>query len=295
MAEPEARSAPLVRTRKVGDIRIHALDAGRVHLEGGAMFGVVPRVLWEKKIAPDDRHRIPLALRCLLIEAPDALVLVDTGVGNKEDAKFMDVFGVENEGDPTRLEDAIRAAGFQPDDVDIVLQTHLHFDHVGGAALKRDDGTVGSAFPAARYVVQRGELELSKKPNERIRASYLQRNIEPITEAGLWDLVEGNVEITPGVRVEVTPGHTPSHQCAFVESGGETACFLADLCPTTAHIPLPWIMAYDLEPLVTLQTKREYWRRAVEGSWLLVFEHDAEVPWGRLDPDWKSLRVEEDG
>ena len=161
--------------------------------------------------------------------------------------------------------------------------------------MKRDDGTVRPAFPAARYVVQREELKLSKKLNERIRASYLQRNIGPITEAGLWDLVEGNAVITPGVRVEVTPGHTPSHQCALVESGGETACFLADLCPTTAHIQLPWIMAYDLEPLVTLQTKREYWRRAVEGSWLLVFEHDAEVPWGRLDPDWKSLRVEEDG
>ncbi|MSR22279.1 MAG: MBL fold metallo-hydrolase [Gemmatimonadetes bacterium] len=293
MAPSETGSASLALTRKVGSIRIHALDAGRVRLEGGAMFGVVPRVLWEKRIAPDARHRIPIALRCLLIEAPDALVLVDTGVGNKEDAKFRDVFGVENDGDPTRLEDAIRAAGFDPGDVDIVLLTHLHFDHVGGAAMKREDGSIVPAFPKARYVVQRGELEFSRGANERIRASYLQRSIEPITTAGLWDLLDGDTLVTPGVRAVVTPGHTPHHQCVLVESGGETACFLADLCPTAAHLPLPWIMAYDLEPLVTLETKRALWRCAIEEDWLLVFEHDPQTPWGRLDSDGKALRLGE--
>jgi len=286
----EPDGPPLVESRNVGRIRIHALHAGVARLDGGAMFGVVPRTLWERRIAPDERNRIPLALRCLLIEGPDALVLVDTGVGNKEDDKFRDIYGVENRGDPTRLEDAVRAAGFQPDDIDLVVLTHLHFDHAGGGTRRREDGSVEPAFPGARYVVQRGELAFSALRNERVRASYLPLNVEPITEAGLWQLVDGPAEVTRGVRVIPTPGHTPHHQSVLVESDGERACFLADLCPTTAHIPLPWIMGYDLEPLVTLESKRELWRRACDEDWLLIFEHDPHVAWGRLDPQGMELR-----
>jgi glyoxylase-like metal-dependent hydrolase (beta-lactamase superfamily II) len=156
-----------------------------------------------------------------------------------------------------------------------------------------EDGIVVPAFPGARYMVQRGELDFSRGGNERIRASYLSRNIEPITAAGLWDLLEGDVSVAPGVSVLRAPGHTPHHQCVLVESQGETACFLADLCPTTAHLRLPWIMGYDLEPLVTLETKRELWRRAIGEDWLLIFEHDAAVPWGRLDAGGTNLREEE--
>jgi len=276
---------PLVRTRRVGSIRIHALEAGLQWLDGGAMFGVVPRPLWERRIPPDERHRIPLALRCLLIEAPEALVLVDTGIGNKESTRFKDLYGVSNEGEPTRLEDAIRAAGFTPDDVDIVLDTHLHFDHAGGNTVLLPDGAVVPAFPRARYVVQAGELAFAHSANERIRASYLGHNFEPVSSSGLWELAVGEAEVTRGVRVLPTPGHTPHHQSVLVESDGETACFLADVCPTSAHLPLPWIMGYDLEPLVTLESKRGLWTRARSEGWLLVFEHDPEVPWGRLDPD----------
>jgi glyoxylase-like metal-dependent hydrolase (beta-lactamase superfamily II) len=276
---------PLSRTITVGSIRIHALEAGLQWLDGGAMFGVVPKPLWEKRIPADPRNRIPLALRCLLVEAPNALVLVDTGIGNKENAKFREIYGVENRGDPTRLEDAIRHAGFDPTDVDIVLDTHLHFDHAGGNTIRDEDGRVVPAFPAARYVVQAGELEFAKSRNERIRASYLEANHAPITEAGLWDVVRGEAQVTDGVSVLPTPGHTPHHQSVLVTSDGETACFLADVCPTVAHLPLPWIMGYDLEPLVTLESKRGLWARALEEQWLLVFEHDPEVAWGRLDPD----------
>jgi glyoxylase-like metal-dependent hydrolase (beta-lactamase superfamily II) len=286
---PDAPS-PLVLTRTVGSIRIHALDAGRQRLDGGAMFGVVPKPLWEKRIPADARNRIPLALRCLLVEAPEALVLVDTGIGNKEDDRFREIYGVENEGEPTRLEDAIRAAGFAPDDIDIVLLTHLHFDHAGGATVRGVDGTVSPAFPGARHVVQRGELDFAASPSERVRASYLERNLAPLTRAGIWSLVEGEAEITRGVRVLPTPGHTPYHQSVLVESDGETACYLADACPTVAHIPLPWIMGYDLEPLVSLETKRALWRRARDEDWLLVFEHDAHTPWGRLDAEARGLR-----
>jgi len=246
------------------------------------MFGVVPRPLWEKKIPPDHRHRIPLALRCLLIEAPNALVLVDTGVGNKESEKFRDIYGVDNGGDPTRLEDAIRSLGFELEDVDLVVNTHLHFDHAGGNMVARSDGSFVPSFPEARFVIQKGELEFADSPNERVRASYMGKNYKPLVEAGRVDAVEGSTSLVQGVRLLLTPGHTPFHQSVVLESQGEIAIFLADLCPTSAHLPLPWIMGYDLEPLVTLETKRTVLERAREEGWILIFQHDAAVPWGRF-------------
>ena len=272
------------RSTKVGGIRIHTIEAGRQWLDGGAMFGVVPKPLWERRIPADDRNRIPLALRCLVVEAPGALVLIDTGIGNKESEKFHDLYGVENEGAPSMLEDGLRAAGFSPDDVDIVLSTHLHFDHAGGNTFADEDGRITPSFPRARYVVQKGEFDFAHGGNERVRASYLSKNFDPIAEAGLWDFVDGPAVVTDGVRVLPSPGHTPFHHSVLIESEGQTACYLADVCPTAAHVPLPWIMGYDLEPLVTLESKRGLWTRAREEDWLLVFEHDPEVAWGRLDP-----------
>lgn len=273
---------PLRRSRELGGFRLHALEAGLQHLDGGAMFGVVPKPLWTRRIPADDRNRIPLALRCLLVETPDALVLIDTGAGNKEDEKFVDIYGIQNAGSPTRLEDALRDAGFAPDDVDIVIDTHLHFDHAGGNTRRDADGRIRPAFPRATYCVQRGEWEYAHWKNERIQASYLLHNFDPIQAAGRFEWVEGEAEIVPGVRVVPTPGHTPHHQSVVLTSQDETACFLADLVPTSAHLPLPWIMGYDVEPLVTLETKRTLLGRAQEEAWLLVFEHDPTTPWGRL-------------
>jgi glyoxylase-like metal-dependent hydrolase (beta-lactamase superfamily II) len=291
----DVEDLPLARTTTLGAIRLHTLEAGLQRLDGGAMFGVVPRPLWEKRIPPDERNRIPLALRCLLIEAPDALVLVDTGVGNKEGDRFRDIYGIENAGDPTRLEDAIRATGHAPDDIDVVSSTHLHFDHAGGNTVLDPDGRIRPAFPRARHVVQRREYEFAGLPNERIRASYVARNYEPVADARLWDFVDGEAEVVPGVSVIPTPGHTPHHQSVLVRSDGETACFLADLVPTAAHLPLPWIMGYDLEPLVTLDTKRKLLERAAGEQWLLVFEHDPATPWGRLVPGEKRATLRELG
>jgi glyoxylase-like metal-dependent hydrolase (beta-lactamase superfamily II) len=279
-----AAALPMHRSRTLGDFRIHVLEAGLQRLDGGAMFGVVPKPLWERRIPADERNRIPLAMRCLLVETPDALVLIDNGAGNKDGAKFRDIYGLENAGSPTQLEDALRAAGFSPDAVDVVVDTHLHFDHAGGNTFVDGDGVVQLSFPRARYYVQRGEWEYAHLDNERIRASYLPANYEPVMAAGRLELVEGERELVPGITVLPTPGHTPHHQSVLVRSRGEVALFLADLVPTSAHLPLPWIMGYDVEPLVTYETKRRVLGRARDGGWLLVFEHDPVVPWGVLDP-----------
>lgn len=286
----------LVQTFTVGRLLCHALDAGKQRLDGGAMFGVVPKPLWSKRAPPDDRNRIQLALRCLLIEHEHGLVLVDTGVGNKEDAKFKDLYAVENSSPccPTLLEDAIAETGFTPLDIKYVINTHLHFDHAGGNTVigvpGAEDAPVSLAFPGATYVVQKGELAFAREPNERTRASYLPPNFERVAAANRWRLVDGEAEILPGIRVTPTPGHVPYHQSVIVESGGETACFIGDLIPMVAHIPLAWIMGYDLEPLVTLETKRHFLDRAEAEGWLLVFEHEPGPGVGRLVREEKGLR-----
>jgi glyoxylase-like metal-dependent hydrolase (beta-lactamase superfamily II) len=283
-----AADSDLVRTRTLGALRLHALDGGAQKLDGGAMFGVVPKPLWQKRIPADDRNRIPLALRCLLVETPDALVLIDNGVGNKENEKFREIYGIENASQaarPTRLEDAIVRAGFSPGDVDVVIDTHLHFDHAGGNTYVDEDGRVHLSFPNARYTVQRGEWEWAHVRNERISASYLPPNFDPVEAAGRYDFVDGEVEVVPGVSVLPTPGHTPHHQSVILRSEDRTACFLADLVPTAAHLPLPWIMGYDVEPLITLETKRTVLARAKRENWLLIFEHDPVSAWGRLEGD----------
>jgi glyoxylase-like metal-dependent hydrolase (beta-lactamase superfamily II) len=251
------------------------------------MFGVVPKPLWEKKSEPDDRNRITLAMRPLLVDTGDELVLIDTGAGNKDDEKFRDIYGLENAGQPTALEDAIRDAGFRPSDVTLVINTHLHFDHAGGDTVGQADGTIVPAFPGARHWVQRKEWEFANLQNERVRASYLTRNFVPVEEAGLFERADGPTSLVPGIRLLPTPGHTPGHQSIWIESDGESALYLADLIPTTAHLPLPWIMGYDVEPLVTLETKRQVLERVARERTLLIFEHDPNIAWGYLAPQEK--------
>jgi glyoxylase-like metal-dependent hydrolase (beta-lactamase superfamily II) len=272
---------------RVGSLACWALEGGLQRLDGGAMFGVVPKPLWERRIPADDRNRIRLAMRCLLVEHPDGLVLIDTGLGNKENEKFLDIYGVENAGTPgpTTLEDSLRVAGHRPEEVRWVINTHLHFDHAGGNTVKRENGAVEVAFPNATYVVQRRELEFATTPNERIRASYLAPNFAPVTQADRWRLLDGEMDVLPGIRALPTPGHVPHHQSILVRSGGETACFLGDIVPTSAHLPAAWIMGYDLEPLVTLATKKALLPRAAREGWRLVFEHDPLIAHARIALD----------
>ena len=286
---------------QVGRLRCHTLEGGLQRLDGGAMFGVVPRTLWRTRIEPDDRNRIPLALRCLLVEHDDGLVLIDTALGNKEEPKFLDIYGVENAGleGATQLEDALASAGFLPRDIRWVINTHLHFDHAGGNTtmdpeLENDPRRhVRPTFPEATYVVQRGELDFARHTNERTRASYLAHNFEPIAAADRWRLIEGDTEVLPGISVRLTPGHVPYHQVVILSDRGETAVFLGDLFPTTAHLPLPWIMGYDLEPLRTLESKRALLGQAVADGWRFIFEHDARVALATPVREGKSVELRE--
>jgi len=301
----------LTQAFTLGALRCHLLEGGWQRLDGGAMFGVVPKPLWSRRVVPDERNRILLAMRCLLVEHPDGLVLIDTALGDKEDDKFLDIYGVENRGDPgpTWLEDALRAAGHRPEEVRWVINTHLHFDHAGGNTLKANGREGGKAepdsssrhpaippyrlgFPNATYIVQKNELEFARHTNERTRASYLPPNFEPVAAAGRWRLLEGDGEILPGIAARLTPGHVPWHQSIVLRSEGETAVFLADLIPTSAHLPLPYIMGYDLEPLRTLESKRALLRDAAAGGWWFIFEHDPTVAMGRVVPDERGKGVE---
>lgn len=287
----------LLRSFQVGGLRCHTLEGGLQRLDGGAMFGVVPRTLWKTRIEPDERNRIPLAMRCVLVEHDDGLVLIDTALGNKEDAKFLDIYGVENQGleGATQLEDALASAGFLPRDVKWVINTHLHFDHAGGNTTMDPDlendprRHVRPTFPNAGYVVQRGELDFARHTNERTRASYLPHNFEPIAAANRWRLLDGDEEVLPGISVRLTPGHVPFHQAVLLQDGGETALFVGDLFPTTSHLPLPWIMGYDLEPLRTLESKRAILNEAIAGGWRLIFEHDPRVVMGTPVREGKTV------
>ena len=287
----------LLRSFQVGGLRCHTLEGGLQRLDGGAMFGVVPRTLWKTRIEPDERNRIPLAMRCVLVEHDDGLVLIDTALGNKEDAKFLDIYGVENQGleGATQLEDALASAGFLPRDVKWVINTHLHFDHAGGNTTMDPDlendprRHVRPTFPNAGYVVQRGELDFARHTNERTRASYLPHNFEPIAAANRWRLLDGDEEVLPGISVRLTPGHVPFHQAVLLQDGGETALFVGDLFPTTSHLPLPWIMGYDLEPLRTLESKRAILNEAIAGGWRLIFEHDPRVAMGTPVREGKTV------
>lgn len=259
---------------KFGQLEIFLVSDGRFRLDGGAMFGVVPKTLWERQMTPDSRNRITLGLNCLLVRAAGKTILVETGAGDKFDAKWQDIYGIEH---TVSLLDSLRACGVGPNEVDIVVNTHLHFDHCGGNTRRDSDARVIPTFPRARYIVQRGELEHARQPTERDRASFLPDNFEPMAASGQWSLVEGDAEIAPGVELVRLPGHTRDMQGVRLTSAGRTAIFFADLVPTRAHLPFAWIMGYDLYPLTTLEQKKRWIPEAVRNEWLCFFAHDPDV------------------
>jgi len=275
---------------KLGDLEFHVISAGRLLLDGGAMFGVIPRPLWEKKMPPDARNRITLSMNCLLIRTAGKRILVETGAGDKMDAKFRGIYGL----DGPFLVDGLRAYDVRPEDIDIVVNTHLHFDHCGGNT-RIENGPAVPAFPNARYVVHKGEFDHAMNPNERDRASYFPENYVPLQSAGILTLLESDAVIAPGVELIRVPGHTANMQCVKLTGGGKTAFLFADLVPTTAHLPLPWIMGYDLYPMMTLENKKRWIPEVVREGWLALFAHDARVPAAYLrerDGQWEIEPVE---
>jgi len=276
---------------KLGAFEIYPVTDGRFRLDGGAMFGVVPKVIWEKCCAADDLNRIPLSLTCLLIRAHGKSILVDTGLGSKEGDKFQRMFAVDRT--PTLLE-SLNRLGLGREDIDMVINTHLHFDHAGGNTMIETNGTITPSFPKAQYFIQHGEYEDAARANERTKASYRRDNFTSIAHVNQWEFLHGDTEVLPGITAVVTAGHTRCHQGVKIESEGKTAFFLGDLIPTVSHLPLPFIMGYDLFPIQTLETKRWVLDRAFEQQWLLLFEHDPLVQAGhvRKDPEGKYFLQE---
>ena len=258
-----------------GDLQFTAVHDGLYRLDGGAMFGVVPRPLWERKAPPDDGNRIQMAMRPLIVEGDWGRMIIDCGAGDKMDSKQRDIYAL----DRTRhLDHALADAGLSADAIDFVLATHLHFDHFGGATTRE----LRPRFPRARYLIRSAEWEDATHPHERNRASYLQNDFVPLQGAGVVDFFDGDSTIKPGVRVVRTGGHCGQHQIVFVESGGKTAVFAADLIPMTAHIQDAWIMGYDLFPLETLTVKKRLIQDAIAHEYLIFFEHDPVVTAGYI-------------
>lgn len=272
----------------VGDVEIVSLSDGTFRLDGGAMFGVVPKTLWERRIPADAKNRIPLAMRPLLVKAPGRTILIDAGAGDKYSAKEL---GIYEFGRRDELDRSLEAAGVAPDGIDLVIASHLHWDHVGGLT-RRVDGRVVPRFPRARHVVRRGEWAAATHPNARVHASYIDEDFVPVADAGLVDLIDEDGEVAPGIRVWRTGGHTAHHQVVTIESRGRVALFAADLIPTSAHVDPAWIMGYDLYPLDTLAAKERWLPEAARGEYVIFFEHDPALAAGVIRLERGRYRVE---
>lgn len=265
---------------KVGSYEVTTLAAESFRLDGGAMFGVVPRPLWERTNPPDERNRILLAARVLLLRGEGRVAIVDAGVGDKDGEKFRDIYAIRRE---PGLPEALAAAGIASEHVTDVILTHLHFDH-GGGSTRREGERVVPAFPRATYHVQRANLEHARRPNERDRASYLPENFEPLATAGVLQVYDGDGEILPGVFARVINGHTPGQQMVAIGEGAGSVVFSADLVPTSAHLPIPYVMGYDLEPLRSMEEKRRWLPEWSERGTIIVFDHDPDIVAARIEP-----------
>jgi glyoxylase-like metal-dependent hydrolase (beta-lactamase superfamily II) len=268
----------------LGDFELTVVSDGIYHLDGGAFFGVVPKVLWERKVAADPNNRVPGGLNSLLVRTGERTVLVETGIGNKLSEKMAEIYG-----QPARLIENLAAAGVSPDEVDIVINTHLHFDHCGWNTT-RQGGRAAATFPNATYYVQEGEWNHAHE-NQRDGVSYIPDNYDALVASGRMKLERGDQEIVPGISLAVFPGHTKDMQAVVIRSGGRTACYISDLIPTSAHLDLNWVMAFDLYPLETIASRKKYYAQAIPENWLTVFTHDPNLPWAYVERDGKGRLV----
>jgi glyoxylase-like metal-dependent hydrolase (beta-lactamase superfamily II) len=266
----------------LGEFELTVVSDGTYFSDGGAFFGVVPKTMWSKKMTPDELNRLDAGLNSLLVRTGDKNILVETGIGNKLPEKLVQIYK-----QPAKLLENLHAAGVAPEDIDIVINTHLHFDHCGWNTVRRGDQVVAT-FRNATYYVQRQEWEHGCLQLERDAISYMSPNYDPLIESGQMVLLDGDTEIVPGISVKIFPGHTANMQAVIVESGGrsnekKTACYISDLIPTAAHLDLTWVMAFDLFPLATIESRKKYYSRAIPEKWLTVFTHDDRTPWGYVE------------
>jgi glyoxylase-like metal-dependent hydrolase (beta-lactamase superfamily II) len=277
----------------LGDFELTIFSDGTYPLDGGALFGVVPKVMWSRKVAAaygpefsvDDKNCVTAGLNSLLIrmEKPRTgkrTILVETGMGNKLSDRMIKFYG-----QPAQLLANFAAAGITPEDIDIVINTHLHFDHCGWNTIHDKDGKIVPTFPRAKYYAPEGEWQYARKPSERDSISYISENYDPLVASGQMTLLKGGEEIVPGISVQTFAGHTACMQAVIVQSGGQGACYISDLIPTTAHIDLTWGMSFDLYPLQTIASKKQYYAKSIPEKWLTVFTHDPKTPWAYVEKD----------
>jgi glyoxylase-like metal-dependent hydrolase (beta-lactamase superfamily II) len=269
----------------LGDFELTVLSDGTYYLDGGAFFGVVPKVMWEKKVTADEKNRVHAGLNSLLVRNGRHNVLIETGIGNKLTERMTKIYG-----QPAKLLDNLNAAGVSPEDIDVVINTHLHFDHCGWNTVRSGEKVVAT-FPKAKYYVQEGEWQHGRRQLERDRISYISDNYDPLIENGQMHLLHGDQEILPGIYVKIFSGHTANMQAVILKNSGRTACYISDLIPTSAHIDLTWGMAFDLFPLQTIESKKQYYAQAIPEKWLTIFTHDPQVPWGYVEriPEGKMV------
>jgi len=272
----------------MGKLQLVSLLDGFIKLDGGAMFGVVPKPIWKSLTPADERNRITLAMRPLLIIHPDANILIDTGIGNKYDEKSADIYGIDRH---PGIEDELKKAGLTPDKIDIVINTHLHFDHAGGNTTKKGN-KIFPTFPNAKYIIQSAEWDVAIHPNPRSKASYLPENFIPIKENGNLEIIKGEKEILPGIRCVLTNGHTEGHQIVIIGSENKGALYWGDLIPTIAHIRTPYIMGYDIFPLNVMRGKEKYIKFVEEKDYISFFEHDPLICCGYIRGEGKKIHIE---
>ena len=269
----------------LGDFELTVFSDGTYFLDGGAMFGVVPKSMWSKKFTADEQNMVVAGLNSLLIRTGEQTVLVETGIGNKLPERLAKIFS-----QPAKLLDNLSSGGVAPEDIDIVINTHLHFDHCGWNTVRKN-GVVVPTFPKAKYYVQEGEWLHGRRQLERDAISYMSDNYDPLIKSGQMQLLKGDQEIVPGISVKIFPGHTANMQAVIVKSGGKTACYISDLIPTSAHLDITWVMAFDLFPLQTIESRKAYYAQAVPEKWLTVFTHDPKRPLGYVEKGEKGKMV----
>ncbi len=258
---------------KLGDFTIDMLDTGIFGLDGGAMFGVVPKALWAKTYnSGDEKNRIPLAARPMLVQWDDRKLLIDTGNGDKFSDKFAKIYDIDKE--KSNIENALGKFGLKPEDITDVILTHLHFDHAGGATVK-NSGDIVPTFPNAKYYVQKEQYDWAKNPTIKDRASFLTENFEPLATAGSIEFIEGEGELFPGIELIPVFGHTQAMQTVKIEANDQVVFYAADLCPTSAHVPVVYVMSYDNFPLTGIKEKQKIFSQAYEEGWIVAYEHDA--------------------